>query len=145
MQLLRQAIEKWNDHDLAGFAAMHAADAELMMGPMGPPVNRETWTAMGELYLNAFPDNRQEVVRTVDLGDGWVLAEVVFSGTNDAPFFGIPATHRPFQVRAAHLWRYVDGLGVIGNTYWDQLTVNAQLYPPDPEPPSNAGDWELYK
>jgi hypothetical protein len=30
--------------------------------------------------------------RTVDLGQRWVLSEVVWFGTNTGPYFGIPAT-----------------------------------------------------
>ena len=72
---------------------------------------------------------RLEPVRLVDMGEGWVLAEVIVTGTNDGPYMGIlPATGNHFTQRTATLYR-IDTEGVITDKrmYWDELTNMVQL------------------
>jgi steroid delta-isomerase-like uncharacterized protein len=78
-----------------------------------------------------------EIVRAIDMGDGWVVTELLITGTNDGPYMGMPATRRSIQLRGVSLQRYnADGLITNLSSYYDNLTMLAQLGffpPPDPE------------
>jgi len=77
-----------------------------------------------------FPDLSMEAVRTIDMGDGWVLNEVVWKGTHTGLYFDILATGRPAEVRGGTLTRYdADGLITNLNIYFDNLTVYRTAFP----------------
>ncbi|MHC1769152.1 MAG: ester cyclase [Verrucomicrobiia bacterium] len=126
---------RWNAHDLAGLAKMMRANAQAVFATIGVPLDRKGFIAMLELYFQAFPDQRMDVVRRFDLGNGWVLSEVVFRGTNGGPYFGLPATGRSVDVRGAIMYE-VDVHGSLSamTVYFDNLTVLTQLglFPPPP-------------
>ena len=132
-----ETMSRWNTHDLSFFAKVVHPDAEFMVGPLGVTMDRNAFIALQELYFLGFPDLRVETVRSIDMGDGWVLTEVVYRGTHTGLYFDILATGRPVEIRAALLARFnADGLETNLNVYFDNLSVLAQLGlfpPPDPE------------
>ena len=124
---------RWNSTDMVHWAKMIRQDGDFLLGPLGVPMAREAYVAVQNLYLLGMSNRKQENIRVVDLGDGWVLAEIVFVGTNDGPYFGAPATNRPFEVRAGQVSRFdADGLLTYQHTYFDNLTLLTQLglFPP---------------
>ncbi|MBL7187616.1 MAG: nuclear transport factor 2 family protein [Phycisphaerae bacterium] len=123
-----EAYARWNSGDLAEYAKMIHPDAEFFLGPVGVPMDKSANIAMHELYLQAFADRQAEILRTIDLGDGWVLSEVVYSGTHTGDYFGIPATGRLFRLRGVSLERF-DAQGLITNlnVYFDNLTLITQI------------------
>ena len=129
---------RWDAHDLALFAQGIHADAELLIAALGLTLNRESFIAMQELYFLAFSDLRSELVRMIDMGDGWVLGEAVFRGTNDGPYFGIPATGRTVEQRGAWIYRLESGLLTITHYYFDNLIVFVQLGLVEPTRPTTV-------
>ena len=129
----------WNTHDLSEFAKIEHSDAEIRFNTLGMvPLNREQHAALGELFLLSNSTLRGDVVRSIDMGDGWVTTEVVYSGTNDGPYFGIPASGNPTETRGAYIAHYdADGLLTNQNFYFDNLTVLTQIgaFPPLPPLP----------
>ena len=126
----------FNTHDLSLFMKIVHKDAEIYYAPLGVPIDRAAYAALCELYLLGFPDLTGKDVRQVDMGDAWVLTETVWRGTNDGPYFGIPASGRPSTTRSASLMRFdADGLMTDIRFYYDNLTVltNIGVFPP-PEP-----------
>lgn len=132
-----EARSRWNTHDLSVYAKVVHRDAEVLIAPLGLTLNRDAYVASQELYFLGFPDLRMEAVRTVDMGGGWVLNEVLWKGTHTGLYFDILATGRPAEVRGGLLGHYdADGLITNLNVYFDNLTLLAQLGlfpPPDPE------------
>lgn len=123
-----ESFARWNSRDLAHDAKMFHPDAEFFLAPAGVPLTKEAYTAMNELYLGAFGDRQAEVLRMVDLGDGWVLSEVVFVGTHTGEYFGVPASGYPFSLRGAVLQRFdADGLLTNHNAYYDNLILMDQI------------------
>ena len=123
---------------MASYAKLVHSDAEIFIAPIGVSINRDALIASQELYFLAYSDIQQETVRVIDMGDGWVLTENVWTGTNDGPYFGIPATGNSIELRGAALSRYdADGLMTNMNVYWDGLTSLMQLglIPPPEVPP----------
>ena len=93
-------------------------------------------TALNEMYFSAFPDVALEVVRAVNLEDGWVVTELVSRATHQGPFMGIPAAGFPVEIRAVWLMRYnAQGLAIDGSFYYDNLILMTQIAPGIPEIP----------
>jgi len=142
------AISRWNSHDMADYAKVINSDAEFLIGPLGIPLNREEYIAAEELYILAFPDVVMKVVRSVDMGDGWVLTECVWNGTNDGPYFGLPATGRSVKgLRGVTLARYDNGLITNLHIYFDNLTLLTQLgiVQPSEAPAVSPSSWGKVK
>ena len=127
---------RWNAPDLAAYAKMIHPDADLLVAALGVPTSRDAAIAVQELYLLGMSDRKEEIVRAIDMGDGWVLSEVVYRGTNDGPYFGIPATGRSFEVRGVAVNRFdAGGLLTYQHVYFDNMTLFVQLgLVPAPEP-----------
>lgn len=125
---VEQAISRWNAHDLSGLLRLVADDADIYFNVFGTSLTRDQYAASQEGYLTAFPDLVMQPQRTVDLGTGWVLSEVVWFGTNTGPYFGIPATEATATLKGVVLYR-VDAAGSITylHAYFDNLTLLGQL------------------
>jgi steroid delta-isomerase-like uncharacterized protein len=125
---------RFTHHNLAEVAKMVHPDAEIRFSTLGMmPMNRDTYAAVLELILLSNSTIRSDILRVIDLGDGWILSELIVSGRNDGPYFGIPASERPIEVRAAKLAHYdSDGLLTNLTLYFDNLTVLQQIgaFPP---------------
>ena len=129
-------IVRWNSHDAASVTQVYANDLQLFVGPMGATLDRAAMTALNEIYFSAFPDVALETVRAVDLGDGWIVSELVSRATHQGPFMGVPPAGSAVEIRVVWLMRY-DSQGVLaeGSFYYDNLTLMTQIAPPIPEIP----------
>lgn len=126
---VREYIDRWNVHDLAGCAKMMKKDAAVFMAPLGIPMDADMFHAFSELSFMTYSDLVVEIVRLVDLGDGYVLVEIMFKGTNDGPVSEtVPATGKTIETRGATIYR-VNGDGIITEkrSYWDEMTSMMQL------------------
>ena len=61
---------------------------------------------MMKMILLGFPDVREDIIRTVDLGEEWVIVEIVFVGTHAGPYLDVPNTSGVTNPRAVVLERY---------------------------------------
>ena len=123
-----EAVARWNAHDMYHYAQMLDPDGEFFIAVIGSPLNREQIIALYESYFVALPDHHVEVVRRVNLGDGWVLAEAVWTGTYEGPYLDIPATGNSIELRGAWLSHFdADGLMTDSRCYFDKLTVLRQM------------------
>ncbi|MFC1765462.1 ester cyclase, partial [Planctomycetota bacterium] len=121
-------INRWNSRDAALMAKIYSDDVKIFAGPMGMTVDRVAMTAMNEMYFSAFPDIELEVVRAIDLGNGWVVTELISHGTHQGPFMGTPAMGYPTKLRAVWLTRYdANGLLIEGSFYYDNMTLMTQM------------------
>ncbi|MFQ6043361.1 MAG: ester cyclase, partial [Candidatus Poribacteria bacterium] len=128
------AVARWNTHDLAEWAKVLHSDAVFRYNTRGMvPLNRDQMVASGELFILSNSTLRGDIVRQVDLRDGWVLTEQIYRGVNDGPYFGIPASGNPTETRSVYIAHYdADGLITEMNFYFDNLTVLTQIgaFPP---------------
>jgi len=133
LETLAQLTAAWNAHDLAAVAKLTAVDADFYNAALGKKLTRAEYVALQELFFAAFPDLTVRPWKTVDLGDGWVVVEASFPGTHLGPFLGIPATGRRGTVAGVVLYRFNEqGLQTYQHTYYDNITVLAQLGVFDP-------------
>jgi predicted ester cyclase len=150
MEANAELISRWNSHDPALLAKMIHGDSQIFAGPLGAYLDRIAMVAMNELYFMAFPEARLEVVRTVDLGDGWILTELLSQGPHLGPFMGVPASGYLLDIRMAWLTHYdADGLATEQSYYFDNMTLMDQMttasYPLDgiwiTSSPTPLGNW----
>jgi hypothetical protein len=127
-----EAIERnadlWNGASMPDYIASYRDDADLSLPGFPPSLTRAEYAASQEGFWMAFPDRHMNVTRAVDLGDGWVLAEAVWQGTNTGPYFGAAASNETVELRGAILGR-VDEEGLITyfHVYFDNLTLLDQM------------------
>jgi steroid delta-isomerase-like uncharacterized protein len=130
-------VSRWNTGDLPAMAKIIHPDANILVAPLGMRLTRSAYIAVGEMMFQGFSKMPMEVVRAIDMGDGWVVSELLITGTNDGPYMGMPATRRSIALRGASLQRYnAEGLLTDLSSYYDNLSMLAQLGlfpPPDPE------------
>lgn len=139
MEANAELVKRWNNQDAANAAKMDHADYQIYAGPLDAHLDRVAMTAMNELYYTAFPDVQIEVVRVIDLGDGWVLTELNSKGTHEGEFMGVPASGYLTGLRLVWLTHYdADGLATEQSFYYDNLTLLNQMTNP---PYSLDGVW----
>ena len=89
---------------------------------VGPGARRKLY----EMFLQAIPDARGEVLDVVAEGDKVVLVDR-FSGTHRGEFFGRPATGDRIEWMAIHIYTIRDGK-VLEDAYMrDELAIMQQL------------------
>jgi steroid delta-isomerase-like uncharacterized protein len=139
MEANAELIARWNSRDAAHVTRMIHADYQIYAGPLGTHLDRVAMTAMNELYFTAFPDVQIDVVRAVELQDGWVVSELMSKGTHENAFMNVPASGYPTGIRVVWLTHYdADGLVTEQSFYYDNITLLNQMTTP---PYSLDGIW----
>ncbi len=134
-----ELIRRWNSGDAVAVAKMDHADVQIFAHPLGMYVDRAQMMALNEQYFVSFPDDVLEIARAIDLGDGWVLTELVSKATHLEAFMGIEASGYLMNVPVVWLTQYdADGLVVEMSFYYDNLTLITQMTTPEWSP---AGTW----
>ena len=123
-----ESMDRWNSGDMASWAKGFKKDARVFYNVLGTPIDISAATALQEIYFVGFSDIQGEIVRMVDMGDGWVLTEAIFRGTHDGPYFGVPGSGNLMVNRVAWLIRVdADGLSTNFHIYFDNLGVLIQI------------------
>jgi ketosteroid isomerase-like protein len=89
----------------------------------GPEIAREFFAEA----LAAFPDLRLTVTRRTACGDGRVLVELIFEGTQAADFLGAINQEKHLDIEQAWLLTTQDGLIAAITGYWDQNKLYRRL------------------
>lgn len=95
---IRKAYAALENRDYNTFASLCADDfAELALAPM--PV-KGVWNAIEQykMFLNAFPDLKFKIGSIAPAGNNRYYLDVTLTGTNSAPFMGLPATGKSIMV-----------------------------------------------
>ena len=92
----------------------------------GNTLDREAWIAMGQMFMNAFPDGRHVWDFCEAAGD-YVLLNGYFTGTHTAEFQGIRATGKVVKISATSIDKVVDGKMVEHRVDFDGACLIQQL------------------
>jgi len=95
---IRKAYASLESHDYNTFASLCTEDfSELALAPV--PV-KGVWNAIEQYkaFLNAFPDLKFNIGKIAPAGNNRYYLDVTLTGTNTAPFMGLPATGKPILV-----------------------------------------------
>jgi ketosteroid isomerase-like protein len=113
--------------DLDGAFRAVSPTAHVIIHPTGqdggPEVAREFF---GEA-LAAFPDLMLTVTRRTPCGDGRVLVELTFEGTQAADFLGAINQEKHLDIEQAWLLATQDGVITAVTGYWDQNKLYRRL------------------
>jgi steroid delta-isomerase-like uncharacterized protein len=132
------------------YDAVNSGDLTQATGDLHQDVVTETpngvlhgvaaFTAMGQAFLAAAPDQQMSIRHIYEAGDT-VIVEGDYAGTHTGPLAGpsttIPATGRSFSFPFADVFTVTDGKVVRHAIYWDNATFMAQLGllgAPEPQP-----------
>ena len=129
-EVVAAAVEAFNFHDASRIRATYVDDAVLEapgdVRRVGPDASTEF--LMG--WVNAFPDGLWTVNNEVASGD-WVVDQITFEGTHEAPLPGpdgeIPVTHRRIAIRGVEVFRIVGDKIAEDHIYYDQVQFLEQL------------------
>lgn len=109
-------------HDAAGVAASFSENGVLDPKPTGATfTGRAAIQAWYEDLFTAFPDITPELVKRHQDGNT-LIDEVIFKGTHQGPFIGIPGTGKPVEVPASVIYEFADGAIIRKSAYWDVAT-----------------------
>ncbi|HET7838704.1 MAG TPA: nuclear transport factor 2 family protein [Rectinemataceae bacterium] len=123
-----ETLERLGKHDMGSLGQMLARSAKVLVSPLFEEVGRDSYVAWMGTLISAFPDLAFKPVRSIDLGGGWVVSELVLSGSNTGSWLGNQATGRPISVRTAYLGHYgSDGLATSLKWYLNSMTILGQL------------------
>lgn len=127
-EVISEMLNRQNDRDFLGMAKFHHDDEKVLVTTLENPLNRSEFIALTEMFSEGFPDLYGDVVRTIELNDGWVLQERIYNGTHTGSFLGMPPTGRFIQMRTAFLCQVgPDGLIRNMHVYYDNLSLLGQL------------------
>jgi steroid delta-isomerase-like uncharacterized protein len=126
-------LAAWNSRDLPAVAELMASDIDVFHGSVNARLSRAEYLALMEYFFSAFPDVQMQPWKTVDLGDGWLVVEATWRGTQTGPYLGLPATGRVGTVPVVGVFQVNDqGLLTYHHAYDDNTTILAQMGVFDP-------------
>ncbi len=119
--------------DAGALGGLMAADLIDHMPVPGQPQGREGFIFWMHSMHAAFPDMTGAIQDTVVEGDK-IAGRVLWTGTHEGEFLGLPGTGRPVAISSMHLVRFEDGLAA---EWWGAadllgaaLSLSARLEPP---------------
>jgi steroid delta-isomerase-like uncharacterized protein len=119
-------IDSWNRHDSAAVAANLTEQGTYADPATGGPQGRGDLAAYAEVYFEAFPDLRFEIVRIVD-GGGAVVVQWVVRGTFTGRLGELQPNGALITVPGVDVV-VVDGDHIVSvEAYWDQLAFHEQV------------------
>jgi steroid delta-isomerase-like uncharacterized protein len=116
-QLAERYLAMLNQHDpdaVDGFVAAGYVNHNPFVED-GREANRAFWAA----FFAAFPDLSATMDDLIQAGDR-VAGRFTYRATHRGPFYGIPPTGRPIEMRSIDIWRVHDGEFA---EHWDELNL----------------------
>ena len=113
--------------DLAGAFRAVSPAAQVIIHPAGRAGGPETAQEFFREALAAFPDLLLTVTRRTACGDGRVLIELIFEGTQAADFLGVINQEKHVDIEQAWLLATQDGKITEITGYWDQNKLYRRL------------------
>ena len=131
IRIAEKLFEALNAHDLSRGSEYEAADYKFEGPGTNGAQNRDQARAYTRGFLNAFPDLHFELKQKAAQGD-YVVINWVASGTHTGPLLTptgatIPPTGKKGIVPGSTTYQIKNGKAVAGWTYWDMVTLLAQL------------------
>ena len=127
--VVQSFYDRWAAGQMDELRPLFNEEEALIVTPAGT-LNVDAHEQMGRAFMSAFPDSHMDVSRMVTVGDDvWVTGR--FKGTQTGDLAGeqgtIPASGNAIDIPYAEVFTIRDGLIVRQETYWDQMTMMAQL------------------
>ena len=121
------ALDLYRSIDTQDFERVQALTSPRFQSCMGgKQLDFGSWTAMGRMFMTAFPDGRHVFDLTEAAGD-FVLLHGHFTGTHTQDFHGIPATGRVIKISMTMIDKIIDGKLVEHYADFDSAGLMQQL------------------
>jgi predicted ester cyclase len=133
ISLAERYVEMLNSHDpdaVDGFVAVDYINHNAFV-ENGREGNRIFWAG----FFAAIPDVVGTMEDLVVAGDR-VVGRFTYSGAHTGPFYGIPGTGNPVEMRSIDIWRVENGEFV---EHWDELNLLEVFQAIGAIPPLNLG------
>jgi steroid delta-isomerase-like uncharacterized protein len=127
IQIARKWLEAMNARDVERMGSLCWEDAvgdEVASPP--PAMGRDQISKSYRELFEGFPDCKAEILNIFS-GQDQVLAEVRWTGTNQADFRGTPATGKFVDIRIAYIFRVEKGKIRTITEYYDGASVATQM------------------
>lgn len=125
-EVVRKAIEAFNQRDLERFFSFHTNDTTSHEVYFESPLGREEFeTFLGRFFV-AFPDAHIDTRNMLAEGDT-VVVENVLTGTFIGEFQGTRPTRRSYRSREAVVFELENGKIKTARIYQDQKSTEQQL------------------
>ena len=121
-EVARAWLEAMDRHDLPRMASLYAPNAVGDEVADPPARDRKGLEESYRELFEGFPDCRAEILNLFG-GGGQVAAEIRWTGTNERPFRGQPATQKRSDLRIAYLFKVVSGKIERITEYYDSASV----------------------
>jgi steroid delta-isomerase-like uncharacterized protein len=135
-ETVRRFQEAFSRGDLDGCLACLAPDVVVHFPGAPGPLDRDSYRAVGAMFLGAFPDLHLVAQDLIGEGD-MVACRERLTGTHQGAFQGIPATGRPVTIEGITIDHMRDGQIVARHVQFDAMGLMQQLGAL-PAPPSAA-------
>ena len=128
IQLAKKWVDGMNRHDEKFLGTLLAEDAVAVETAFPDEAFRGR-AGVVESYrelFESFPDCKTEITSSIAADNG-VLLEVVWTGTNEKPFRGTPASGKPVKLLIGYVF-YMKGDKISKiHEYYDELTCEQQM------------------
>ncbi len=127
IDLVKKWLDAMNGHNVDQMSSLCTVEAvgDEVADPPPAQCRDQIAKSYRELFIG-FSDCKAEIVNIFS-GKDQVLAEVRWSGTNQADFRGIPATGRFVDIRIAYIFKVEKGKITRITEYYDGATVATQM------------------
>jgi steroid delta-isomerase-like uncharacterized protein len=128
IQIAQKNSDAYNKHDIENLSTCYTEDATYDSPRTGRNLRGAGIVKYVKSVWEAYPDAKAEVVTMREAGDGLIVTEWVFSGTNTGTLpNGSPATGRNVSFQGASFTQYKGDKIQSERVYFDLLDVLTQL------------------
>lgn len=125
-EVVRKAIQAFNDRDLDLFFSFHTEDTTSHEVYFSEPLQRDEFRIFLVEFMQAYPDARINTQNMVADGNT-VVVENVLTATFENDIGGVKATGRSYQAREAVFFELENGKIKAARIYLDQKSIDQQL------------------
>ena len=131
IRVAEKIFEAINAHDVSRVEDYQTDDYKFDGPGINGVVNSDQATAYVQGFFDAFPDLHFELKQKIAQGD-YVVINWVASGTHTGALrtptgATIPPTGKKVVVPGSNTYQIKNGKAAVGQTYWDMVTLLAQL------------------
>ena len=124
--IAKDYFEAWNKRDFDRMRGLMHPDYTYTGGDGREQRGPEAGLAVSQMFANAFPDGRIDIVNLKEAGDT-VLIEFVGRGTHGGDLMGIAPTGRPVNIPVCNVLEVRDGKIYREREYIDMANILVQI------------------
>ena len=125
-EVAKASMEAWNKRDFARMRELMHADYSYTGGDGAEQKGADAGMAVANMFADAFPDGRIDIVSIKEAGDT-AIVEFVGRGTHKGELMGIAPTGKTLALPVCNVMEIRDGKIYREREYMDMMTLMTQL------------------